>query len=972
MEMADPNENPSHLTLPANQAALAPFPPSCPVLVNVGGDSSGGETYLGQIHSVYIDLGSATRDNFYRVRPSASAPAEADSDLRSAPESALKYAPGCTVTASASALPPFVTEGGGAARNATVISCVSGSSSRYYLLDVAPGPDDSWTNIQSTVPADAVRYRDPAIGEGDGRPARVISPHLHTIPADEDGSLNSSSKAPPIASITIDTNRKRPAEASAGELDVDDGGSSTLSPMMSASAHGSASINSNDAISEEVVRRIDIPDSVDTNKIQGALVGPDFKIKQRMQAKFHVTITILGLGDTISDVGDPTVIFSKLGPIAFKAGDRCIMIQGSERKVHDAAKIVIHMLANKCYDGDNKDALVRELRVVRRVRKKTESPRALSESLPSPTKRVKTGPTEGFDAAKSGPTGAATPPQRGWSPPIEEDPQPDIVSTGDGQSGPRKNSPPPLHPLFMGKARCLGNTWSVDIRSPYDRDALFGRIIGEGASKKRELINMFDGKIFLSVLGDPIRISIKGPDQEIVERAAEYVANLLDRKGPDEMSQSASQPPSYYGRAIDGGTQQHNRHSFLPPSLQDASRQDAEMYPCGPMRLVSSPVWVGSHRAKDWQFIVKSPISEADLFGRLVGEGGENMKHLESKFSEVYFCIRGRGIRLKNGTISEGPLRVEVEGNDKKRVLFAARHVADILDSRPLNDRVPADSVSRQHFDKTRESGRHHLDQPSTSLMPSAQRQLIMGKPSYDGQNWSLEVLTPLDPNWTSATPLGITRTFKLLIGEGGSRKKALLAMFSRACFFCLRGDGITCKDQNGMLTDGPLRLLIKSPQSEVVVNFAEHISGLIVNEEAGDGIKSNRRHHHHAEDYYGRGGSASSNLRLPDPATPVDTQYGTQEWKTVVYASCNRLGHKQAMYFGSVVGQGGSILRDLMRQFGVRIKILGEGVTSDDVEHHPRDPMNARIVGPSRQSVDNAALHIDRIWGNIYKEQRH
>jgi len=835
-------------------------------------------------------------------------------------------------------------------------------------LDVAPGPDDSWTNIQSTVPADAVRYRDPAIGEGDGRPARVISPHLHTIPADEDGSLNSSSKAPPIASITIDTNRKRPAEASAGELDVDDGGSSTLSPMMSASAHGSASINSNDAISEEVVRRIDIPDSVDTNKIQGALVGPDFKIKQRMQAKFHVTIAILGLGDTISDAGDPTVIFSKLGPIAFKAGDKCIMIQGSERKVHDAAKVVIHVLANKCYDGDNKDALVRELRVVRKVRKKIESPRALSESLPSPTKRVKTGPTEGFDAAESGPTGAATPPHRGWSPPIEEDPQPDIVSTGDGQIGPRSKSPPPLHPLFIGRPRFLGNTWTMDLRSPYDRNALFGRIIGQGASKKREIINMFDGKISLSILGDPIRISIKGPDQEIVERAAEHVADLLDRKGPDAMSQSISQPPSYYGRAIDDVSQQHSHHSFLPSSSGDPSREDAEIYPRGPMRLVSSPVWVGSHRAKDWQVIVKSSISEADLFGRLVGEGGENMKHLESKFREVYFSIRGRGIRLKNGTISEGRLRVEVEGNDKERVLFAARHVADILDSRPLNDRVPTDSASRQHFDKASEPGRRHLDQSSTSVMPSAQRQLIMGKPSYDGQNWSLEVLTPLDPNWTPAvTPLGNTRTFKLLIGEGGSRKKELLAMFSRACFFCLRGGGI--RDQDGMLTDGPLRLLIKSPQSEVVVNFAEHISGLLVNEEAGDGLKSNR-HHHNAEDYYGRGGSPSSNLCLPAPATPVDTQYGTQEWKTVVYVSFNRLGHKQAIYFGSVVGKGGSILRDLMRQFGVRIKILGEGVTSDDVEHHPRDPMNARIVGPSRQSVDNAALHIARIWGNIDKEQ--
>ena len=139
------------------------------------------------------------------------------------------------MTADASALPPFVTEGGGDARDATVISCVSGSSSRYYLLDVAPGPDDSWTNIQSTVPADAVRYRDPteeALGapvaqlaiqpaaaaaagvvNDDGRPARIISPHPHTIPADEDGSSLNSSRAPPVPSITIDTNRKRPAEA---------------------------------------------------------------------------------------------------------------------------------------------------------------------------------------------------------------------------------------------------------------------------------------------------------------------------------------------------------------------------------------------------------------------------------------------------------------------------------------------------------------------------------------------------------------------------------------------------------------------------------------------------------------------------------------------------------------------------------------------------------------------------------------
>jgi len=867
MEMADPNENPSHLTLPANQAALAPFPPGCPVLVNVGSESSGGETYLGQIHSVYIDLGSATRDNFYRVRPSA--PTEADSDLRSAPESALKYAPGCTVTADASALPPFVTEGGGDARNATVISCVSGSSSRYYLLDVAPGPDDSWTNIQSTVPADAVRYRD--LGEevsnvpaaqpaaaaaaaagaaNDDNPAWIISPHPHTIPADEDGSLISSLCAPPVPSISFDTDANKSRKRSAGQLEDRGGGSSTLSPMPTDS---SISVASKDATSEEVVRRINIPESVDVNKIKGALVGPEYKINQRMQAKFRVTISILGLEDVIGPPPDGVIAvepFTKLGPIAFKAGDKCVMIRGSNRKVHDAAKVVIHMLANKCYDGDDKDALTRELRVVRQVRKKAESPRAMSESLPPPTKKVKTGPTEGLDAAKSIPIGAATSPKREWSPPIDEDPQPEI--TGDGQSRP-------------------------------------------------------------------------------------------------------SQQPSYYGRAIDGVTQQNNR--------------DAEMHPHGPLRLVSSPVWVGSdavRKANDWRVIVKSPIPVASVYGCLVGKGGENMKHLESKFSKVFFNIRGEGLRSKKGAQSEGPLRVEVEGNDKGHVLFAARHVADILDYGPLDERVPTDSASCQRLDTTRESGRSRLDQSSTSVMPSAQRQLIMGKPFFDGRDWGLEVLSPLDPNWTpAATPLGNTRTFKLLIGEGGSRKKGLLAMFPGPCSFCLRGDGI--KDQNGMPTDGPLRLFIKSPHSELVGNFAEHIAGVLVNEEAGDGLNSNG--HHQAEDYYGPTGAtpnfATNAHSTTSALNPRDLFIGTPRYddQTSTWSLEARSPVDEHTAFGCLIGDGGKTKRDIISRFNFQSSkiyfcLRGDGIRSKGGVD-TSGPLRVFVQGPDSKFVVSAADHL-------------
>ena len=369
-------DNPSHLTLPDNQAALAPFPPGCPVLVSgSSGDSetsaahASPQTYLGQVHSVYIDLGSTTRDNFYRVRPSSAAPAEAATELRSAAESALKYAPGCTVTVNASALPPFVTDGGGGdTRDATIISCVGGGvsgGSNYYLLDVMHGLSDSWDNIQSTVPVDSVRYRaltveSKELGQDGYQDNRAINnnPHPHMIPADEDGSLKSTSKDPPVASIAFDNtgSRKRPAQ-----LDADDGGSSTLSPMPT---DGSIRVASSNAIAEEVVRRIDILDTVDVSKVKGALVGSDNKINQRMQTKFGVIISILGLDDAVTSsvVGS----FSKLGPISYKVGDKCIMIQGSERKVHDAAKVVIHMLVNKCYDGKEKDTLMRKLRVVPR------------------------------------------------------------------------------------------------------------------------------------------------------------------------------------------------------------------------------------------------------------------------------------------------------------------------------------------------------------------------------------------------------------------------------------------------------------------------------------------------------------------------------------------------------------------------------------------------------------------------------
>ena len=810
--MADPGgANPAHLTLPDNQAALAPFPPGCPVLVSGSSDEPSAahaspQTYLGQIHSVYIDLGSTTRDNFYRVRPSSASATEAATELRSASESALKYAPGCTVTVNASALPPFVTEGGGGdTRDATIISCVGGGgSSNYYLLEVMPGPSDSWTNIQSTVPVDSVRYRAPVVednelGQDGDQNNRAINnnPHPHMIPADEDGSLKSTSKDPPVASIAFDNtgSRKRPAQ-----LDADDGGSSTLSPMPT---DGSISVASSSAIAEDVVRRIDIPDTVDASKVEGALIGPDNKINRRMQTKFGVIISILGLDDAMSSSAVES--FSKLGPISYKVGDKCIMIQGSERKVHDAAKVVIHMLVNKCYDGNDKDTLMRKLRVVRQVRKKVEpSPSRASarSNLASPMKKLKTGPAvaEG-DAA---PLAAATkdPVERGWSPPIEEDPQPQIGSAGSA------------------------------------REQLRG--------------------------------------------------------------------------------------------------------------LVRDPIWVEKDGSSHWQCDVISPLPETDLFERIVGDGGENKKRLEHNFSRVFFSIRGKGIRLKTGRQSEGPLRVEVGGNNKEDVSLAAQHIAEIIDTNPVEDRVQTDSASRPlsrpskhsqdpeaHHDHTakllHDAKAVQDTQPKPSnqsrntennysepkkIGPAADRArqskgLVMYGPVLEGGKWVVKIRSP--------HPIGDSDLFGLLVCRGGMAREILARRFNLNRIFII-------KENESM----PLHVAINGRERASTLAAAEYVAKTL------------------------------HEMSMPVPSKAPERIFEKCYWDGNRWVLHLRLPCTEKAAADIIIGPGGRKNAELSRKLNCVIRIEG-----GEMEKYPdlrQYPAHVSIRDYSRITVEEAGNYISKI----------
>ena len=901
--------NPALLTLPDSQAALAPFPPGCPVLVSGSGDETSAaaspQAYLGQVHSVYIDLGSTTRDNFYRVRPSSAAATE----LRSAAESALKYAPGCTVTVDASALPPFVTEGGGEdTRDATIISCVGGGvsgSNNYYLLDVVPGPSDSWTNIQSTVPMDSVRYRAPVVEDnepdqdGDQDNRAINNPHPHMIPADEDGSLNSSSKAPPVASIAFNStaSRKRPAQ-----LDTDDGNSSTLSPMPT---DGSISVASSNAIVDEIVRRIDVPDTIDASKVKGALVGPDCKINKRMQTKFRVSISILGLDDAVTS--SVVESFSKLGPISYKVGDKCIMIQGSERRVHDAAKVVIHMLVNKCYDGKEKDTLMRKLRVVRQVRKKAEPspPRASARpDLPSPTKKIKTGPTvaEG-DAASLAIAAVKDPVERGWSPPIEDDSQPQIDSTGSAQSAqPVGHSQPhscaetklPTPVPHGNQLRTV--LWAPIEKYPPNTD-FFGPIMGIGGATLREVQRKYSVEISLRGIG------IQSRDAASAKQKLHVIITGNSRIGVD-------------GAAV--------------------------------------------HILKEWERTtkiveIKSPVGLSLTYDLIIGDRGRKQQALVKKFNgKCLFGLRGSGVGGKNivqHDDSSGPLRVVIQGSDESLIDEAATYVRRILE-----DRIEEDILHNDRKTKPRQ------------LLPSVCQQLIMGKPSFDGQQWNIGVKSSLDPGWSgSKIPLSSTETFKRIIGEGGSKKRELTAMFKGLCFFCLRGDGIF--DQTKMPTGGPLRVHINGPDLAAVESAAGHISKMLVSDIASIGPSSNpqRIENYGGHIQYEREGKHGKRVaRFSEHLSHDELRLNQPFWNGAQWETAVESPIPEKTLFDVIVGPSGRNKKLLTQKFHLAyFTICGEGIYKKD-GRCSNGPLRVCVQANDKDYTLRAARYISDLLDNV------
>jgi len=731
---------------------------------------------------------------------------------------------------------------------------------------------------------------------------------VHRIPIDEDASLtsspiqgappppNSSSTCRPTDQVREKDDRKRPA---GDDGSASTGAMSTLSPLAGRKRPHPTAVHAEE--SEEVVRRIDIPDKLDANKIKDTLVGPDFKINHRMQTKFNVSIYMLGLDGVIGSPPDGVITmepFSKLGPISFKAEDKCMMIQGSERKVHDAAKVLIHMLVNKCYSGDDKDGLMRELRKVRQVRKKAESPIkhkaakgpiASAAASPSgaseerPAKRPATNATIQSlrkDTGHSYEFGGTV--QRGWSPAQNEG---EFLHVNN-----RKPSPKPTAVAHAGVAASDPQGASY-LHSSNDRPSS-----GHGGQR-----------------GDIAKLLVEAKDKQ-------DSLPHLSRQPPNDPNHAQLRPnegtrgnaPSYRSLAAEVGTTAN-------PAGQNED---------GPRALIMDGPLCEEDR---WIIKVRSPIGETNLFAEFVCVGGKAKTALARRFGLSNFLIVSGN--------KEMPLHIAIQSRERASTLAAADYVAGTLHDR--SKPVPADEPERI-FEKCYWNGKARKWVLHFHL-PCAEEEVagvIIGPGGRRNEELrrNLSCFIGIEGGKMEKNPrlrqypahLSIRDGSRILVEEAGSYMSKML-----------HGIASRCRSNAHNKMHRP-----PEPQN--------HVRNAAYHQNRQQRQHHFQHHHHHQQQqipahHQNTTSRNPSRPILPPQAQPVGSGanafWTTTLWPPVEqYPSCD--------FYNRIVGPHGSTQRAIEHRFGIEIKVWGQ-------QGNQREPLHIVVNGWASRDVDAAAIHI-------------
>ena len=503
------------------------------------------------------------------------------------------------------------------------------------------------------------------------------------------------------------------------------------------------------------------------------LIGSDHKINHKMQNKLGVAIHVLGVGvEAIPEASSDRHLeeFAKLGGgLSPKVGDKCVMMCGEKRKVHEASKVVIHILVNKCYTGgcdSEKGNLREELRIVRQVhvQKQVELPQTTAHpkvsSVPSvidsaETKQEKNRNEDYHEhpqepATKRPATINAVEKVReesGWSPSPEESyygPASQIpwaelqqkvgkqITTNTPTSiAPSLNdfedSPSQLQ-LMMLPPQFNGDNWIAKVRSPWKFDffSLFDTVVPTNIKNKF-------GRVRVCLLGGPahsdqdkdlpLHVHLEGSDRLSIERAAEYVASLL------------------------------------VPNLQEQQNENFEGE---------------SHfDGKEWVAHVVSPIEINELFAIIVGPGAETKKQLISQFGRCY-------IRLIGGAEGEPP-KVVIKHQNRAVVEAAAARVTTMITGRCQNG----------GNSDVRPTGSLELDVLCDSRSPM---HLVAGPMFKDERSG----------HWTNIvdSPIGQNELFVMFVGQDAQRKREFEQTF---------GCNLWIENIGTKVSSGPLQLKISA-----------------------------------------------------------------------------------------------------------------------------------------------------------------
>ena len=493
-----------------------------------------------------------------------------------------------------------------------------------------------------------------------------------------------------------------------------------------------------------------------------------------MQSKLDVSIFVLGLDDILdsppsnntSDFIKPIDLLGKVGYITPKPGEKCVVIRGDDRKVHGASKVLIHTLVERCYDGEGREAIQKELRKsIRQVRKKKSSSPfksskrpidssavAVSASRPCnvpPSKKKAT--TEAVEAlagaagaALSQPTEVLGPIHRGFSPdPTEESP------VQIGWSPVQKHPRDEMHWNTKGGPTRLiiedpvedETGWRMHVHSPVNVDELFDVIVGPEGENKRRLVQKFNDCLIV-INQSPLSVRVRARYRASVVAAAEHIAHMLHEHA--EQSKTAPSIKRYPGSSY-SANRQGNAGSNHRPSV------------------AAVPDGTNGWRSTVWAPVEQYPTF--DFINCLLGFGGSMQREVARRFN-VRISLGGRGVRSSNDAPNK-PLHVTISGPVKVNVENASRQIESMWHPVAVDNNTNRCSKDLVNLDP---------------MHPHGPMQMVIAPSFQEGSVWTILIGSPLDKNML----------FSIFVGDQARKKRKYEEKFR--CNIWIKGEPLHVK----------------------------------------------------------------------------------------------------------------------------------------------------------------------------------